>query len=45
MRLRALMPVAATLAALLFIAAVTAPPDIMPEEAVSLMEPLRAMLL
>ena len=45
MRLRALMPVAATLAALLLIAAATAPPDAMPEEAASLLEFLRAMLL
>ena len=45
MRLRALMPVAATLAALILIAAVTAPPDALPEEAASLLEPLRAMLL
>ncbi len=44
MRLRALMPVAATLAALLLIAAVTAPPDAVPEEAASLLKPLRAIL-
>gem|GEM_PF-6810768 len=40
-----MMPVAATLAALLLIAAITAPPDAVPEEAASLLEPLRAMLL
>jgi len=45
MRLRALMPVAATLAALLLIAAATAPPDAVPREAASILEPIRETLL